>query len=98
MIYGSAMVAGIESSGSILRGNRFGFPLAVRFPDSVMSSDPLMPLPLLLQRRVIHRSKQHALPRLKQSPRLLPKQSQTQLKKRPLKRHESRMNRLHRLM
>ena len=100
MIYGSAMVAGIESSGAIPKGYRFGFPLAVRFPDSVLSSDPLMPvsLPLLLKRRVIHRSKQNALPIVKQSPHRHPKKHQTQCKKRPLKRHEILQNRLHRFM
>jgi len=98
MIYGSAMVAGIESSGSIPKGNGFGLPLAVLFLDSVTSSDPLMPLPLLPQRRVICRSKQNALPRLNQSQHRQPKKHQTQRKRRPLKRHEMHQNRLHRFM
>ena len=92
MIYGSAMVAGIESFGSILKGNRFGFPLAARFPDSAMSSDPRIPSPLLLQRRAIRRSKHHALPLLKQNQHRNPEKHQTQRKKRPLKRHKIHQN------
>ena len=85
MIGGSAMVAGIELSGSIPKGNRCGLPTVVPFLDSTSSLAlvNLSSLPIPLQRQVRHRPKQNRRLLQKQLPNRVPKQHRTQRKTAP---------------